>query len=422
MDQPDLPIRRGSECRQLPRALGMFSAVLVALTVISLVAAEFKWVIDRDWQGFSVLWPAGAGFDFYDYLERMRSLRQPNFFALPGYPWYYPAPGALAYGLFYAVCRGGDWRPGYVLYALVVLVAGLGAAFRLSGAMEARALSRKTARNFVFSTLLLSWPIFLSLQRGNLESVFWFVLALAILMVRKEHWRTAGVLLGLAAAFKIYPAFCFALFLRKRRWKEVVIGLAVMGIVTLLALRYMEADVIFAAKNVSAGVRAWTKLYAVGSRGGQMIYDHALFELVKLFLPPGQRYMLTVYGLIVGTLATVLFFGRVMWMPLTNQVLFLVVASVFLPPASFDYTLQNLYIPWTWIVLGLLEGDGERGRRWPALVMVLFAIEFAPVSFITWYGFSVGGVIKGVALLALLVVTVSVRMPSEWGEQQTSLA
>ncbi len=97
-------------------------------------------------------------------------------------------------------------------------------------------------------------------------------------------------------------------------------------------------------------------------------------------------------------------------MPRANQLLFLVGASVLIPPTSFDYTLEYLYIPWAWIVLMLVTDRRDRGW-WPVIVMLLFAVEMAPLTFLIVRGIPLGGIVKAAALAGLVATAAIVPMP-----------
>lgn len=386
------------------------------MTFLSLLGPLMEFMRLPRWDIFTVLWPPYEGFDFYDYLLRMRLRGSPEFFTMPGYPWYYPAAGVFAYGFFYAFCPGENWRVGYLIFGATTLAGCLFGAYRLTRAMVAEGVRRWSAENLVYGAILFSWPIFFSLQRGNLESVLWLVLAAGIWMVAKGRWTAAAVLIGAVASVKTYPAICFALFLRQRRWKELAIGISVMALATLAGLRYIDSNLPAAAKGVFHGVQLWTVKFATGTSQDQMMYDHSIYEIVKAVFGVWPQGIQT-YLLVTAPVMLALFFFRVMWMPIGNQVLFLVAASVSLPPASFDYTLQSLYIPFAWIALELVRRPEWRDR-WMSVLMFFFAVEIAPMNFVLLEGRSVGGLCKGFALLGILVIALLRPIPGQQTEQE----
>ena len=384
--------------KRLPRELVVFLVLSIVFTALSLLHAGILSLRHHNWLGFSLLWPPGPGFDFYAHLERMRLLHSSSFFTYPGYQWYYPAPAVIVYWLLYLFCFGGHWQWGFVIYAAVILTGCLFFSRRFDAALAQRGIRPRTARDFTSITLLTSWPLFISLQRGNLEGILWLVLAVAIWAIVKDRWMLAAIILGLAAAVKIYPVLCFALFLRGRRWKEIAAGLFAMGCVTLFALRFMEPNVLEAMHHVSKGVGAFTYDYALLGWQAQMVYDHSCFELIKIFSSPFHLAFAPLvhrYMAIMAVAMSLIFFARVLWLPKVNQVLFLIIACLFLPPASFDYTLQSLYIPFAWIVL-VFVSDPKANKSWSMITTILFAVETAPLTFLSLHGLSIAGAVKGV--------------------------
>ncbi len=210
---------------------------------------------------------------------------------------------------------------------------------------------------------VFSWPFYFALERGNIEAVTWLLLAGGVWAIARERWMVAAVLLGVAASVKIYPGLMFAVFLRPKRWKEIGVGLLTAVVLTLASLRFLEPDVLLAWHGVVDGVGAWTRDYAGIFDPVYLAYDHSAFELLKALVPgqhPAYDLLMGRYLAVAAGVTLVLFFGRVIRLPRINQVLFVTVASVLLPPASFDYTLVNLYVPFAWLVL-LTPDERNRG-------------------------------------------------------------
>ncbi len=411
-----MPSNQPTAPRTLPRALVGFSALSLLFTVLSLARAFGERLRDGKFRQFEALAPPLPGADFFVFMDRMPFVHHAAFFTRPGYPWTYPAPAAPLYALLYTFCRNGQLLWGWSVLFLITLAGCLIGVVRLS-----RAANTRGAGLFFSLALLTAWPVYISLQRGNIESWLWLILACGLWAFAQGRWRLAAALIGLAGAFKIYPLLCLALFLRDRRWKEIGLGIGVAGIVTVASLWFINPDIGFAFRNVSASVALFTKLYAGGVGSGQAIFDHSAFELLKVTTRIGgtsvQRW-LHVYLLVAGAVMLLLFFLRVRNLPVLNQVLFLIAASVFLPPASFDYALQSLYIPWAWLCLLMIRQQPAE-RPWHYVLMALFAVELAPMTFAHWNGTSVNGLTKGIALLALIVVSVTFPLP--WADDRAPL-
>lgn len=391
----------------MPNALRAFLGVIVGLWLLSLAYAEGSWLLSRNWYGFDQIYFRDPAFDYYDYIGRMYLLHRPEFFTSAGYPWYYPAPGALIYTSFYAAGRlTGGWVGGYLIYIAMSLAGVLFASLRLAGVLTQNGLRRSVALRFTLTAAVFSWPIYFALERGNIEAVTWLLLAAGVWAIVRDRWMLAAVVIGVAAAIKFYPGLMFAVFLRPRRWKEIGAGLLAMALTTLAALRFLEPDVALAFRGVQQGVEGWTRDYAAVFDPRYMAYDHSAFHLLKVLTlgsHPAYDILLQRYMLAAAMFCLVLFFGRVIRLPLVNQVMFVTVASVLLPPASFDYTLINLYVPFAWVVLVIVR-QWRQGAVMPVLtsVMVLLGLLMGPEVFVRWHSYVGAGLLKAVCLMALL--------------------
>ena len=81
------------------------------------------------------------------------------------------------------------------------------------------------------------------LYRGTLEP-FLFTLMLVALTVGKTRPIHAAILIGLAAAIKIYPGLLLASFLLERRHKALLMGVAAAGAATVISTMAVGLDVL----------------------------------------------------------------------------------------------------------------------------------------------------------------------------------
>jgi len=156
----------------------------------------------------------------------------------------------------------------------------------------------------------------------------------------------------------------------------------------------------------------------------QVGFDHSLVGCMKALslaalpeeLPPQLLSLLVgLYMPVAAFAGIILYFDRILKLPVINQVVCLVVATILLPPISYDYTLLNLYLPWALLVLLALE---SRGRTVPGLTaaMVCCAVVFAPVTELIVHGRSYGGQVKALALAALGLIALIRKWPSSFDE------
>lgn len=78
---------------------------------------------------------------------------------------------------------------------------------------------------------LASYPMFFAMASGNLSLLAAALVALFLLAYAQKKYVLAAVLLGMAAALKLYPALLGILFLCDKRWKEAFLcGLVGVGL------------------------------------------------------------------------------------------------------------------------------------------------------------------------------------------------
>jgi hypothetical protein len=102
-------------------------------------------------------------------------------------------------------------------------------------------------------------------------------------------------------------------------------------------------------------------------------------------------------------------------MPPVNQLLFLTIACITLPPTSYDYTLLHLYTPWVMLVfiaVAAWRNDLPTPRGlWPAFLC--FILLLSPQNEIIFHGERLEGQIKCLALVALAIVALRYPFPAQ---------
>jgi hypothetical protein len=414
--------------KNLPVSLICYTSITVGLTILCIFTCIVHSVLLHNWHaGFRTIYPELAKFDFIDYYSRSFYLHSQEFFSYNDYPWYYPAPAIFVLNPFYHLPGPKPVAEGYILYVLFTVFLLLVSARWLLKSIVAAGAPIGCARKFVIAAIFSSWPIYFALQRGNIEAFTWFLLAAAVWAYAKDKWMLAAILIGLAASIKIYPVLFLALFLGRRRFKELAVGIATAGVVTVAGLWFLEPNLVDSARRVAQGVREWTQDYSTIYDPFGQGYDHSIFNVIKNILfalhpgPAGPYHPhtsgpygpeLSIYLLSAGIIATVWFFALIWKLPRTNQILFLACAMIVLPPASFDYNLNSIYIPWAWLVLVAIEQHQEKKSvPYFTAVMCLLALVLAPETFLGLNGFFYAGVFKAICLVLLMLLASMIRFP-----------
>ena len=348
--------------------------------------------------------------DFMTFAIKSHHFHTLAFFtADPKFPFLYPAPSAVFYQAFFL------FGPlSLLLFLTFIVLTFLIAALLLHRAMKQRGVSTLQAVAFLGFTLLLSYPMWLDFKQGNIEIGVWLFVALGVWAFCANRGYSAAACFGIAGSMKIYPFLYLGLMLARRKYREIVFAAAVALFVTLASLWLLGGnDIAGTWHHVLAGVALFRAEYVLQFRPGEIGFDHSLFALIKccilLFRPAVQQYPLQLLNayVVVGALAGMaLYILKIRHLPVINQVLCLCIASILMPPVSYDYTLMHLYIPWAMLVLFTQEQWWNR-RTIAGLTsaFILLAFLFAPESEFICQSVRFGGQLKAMALIALMVVS-----------------
>ena len=397
----------GKVHRSTPQEFTTFIVVAACATVAAWLVAYTCRMLGLAYPYNSPLELSRPLWDYYDYFDRFRLLHQPSFFTAPGYPFTYMPSGVLLYRLFYIF----GMRPGFLVYLLTVIAAISFGFMQVRKVLLARNLEMFNVDLFVFVVLLTSYPLLFCLVRGNLEILLAAGTAVGVWAYRSGKTYTAAILWGAFGSVKIYPLILLALFLSNRQFRQLWAALGAAFATTLASLLYIGPTMHVALRGMRSSLTAFLKWYALAYDPG-IGFDHSLFALIKVVLRPFRVPLLPllhVYIPICGLVAFALYLLRVRRLPFANQLLFLITASILLPPVSFDYTLVQLYAPF--IVFLLAAIDGSAGETVP--LFVTFALLFTPTNFAFLHGHGYSGQIKAVFLLVLLWLSLRIGSPQE---------
>jgi hypothetical protein len=385
------------------RPLKLYVLSLAGLWFLALMIG----VVEKDllhWP--SVYWypfflPAARFSDFTIFQPRFQHFGTAAFFSMPGFPFTYPAPVALAFHGFYLF--GARALALYLGFCFAVC---FGACAILAFAMHRRGAGFLACAGFAGAGFLLSYPFWFLADRANIEMVNFLAVALGVTCYWKKLWFGAATFLGLAAALKLYPIVYIALLLSAHRYAATAWSLAVAAAVTAGSIFLLGSSYRVSAAGIANGLAFFRTTYALQIRPTEIGFDHSLFALVKkiaLASVPDPGVLLDGYLLLAAAFGLALYAWKIRNLPRANQILALTVCAILLPPVSSDYTLMNLYIPWAVLVLIAVSGNQGRGVM---LSLVCMAILMAPESYLFLHGVRIAGQFKAVALMALLAISV----------------
>jgi hypothetical protein len=315
----------------------------------------------------------------------------------------YPAAGAFVYWTFYHL-----WH-----YIVAYLVLGIGWACALAWALfrllQKRGVGRSSAAALVLIVLAGAFPFDFMIERGNIELVLWILVFYGLFFCIRGRDNLAAVILGVAASIKIFPVIFCGILLYRRKYGALALALGTAVVADLLATWFAGPTFLIAFHGFNQTVTNYQQSYSVPARVADVGMDHSFFAFAKvvghaLGLP--YQTWLHPYYLIAGVLTLVLYFGRAWRLPLANQILFIVIMAVGLPPNSFNYTLVYLYAPWAVLSLVAFKA-AHNGIADPGLTgfFLCFALLFAPPSLFVRHDVRFGGQVQTLLLLTLLALS-----------------
>jgi len=341
-------------------------------------------------------------FDFVGYWTNFEYFRRPGFFT-NGPPFLYPAPIAIAYWVFYAIPH----------HQLRLFLGFILASFLVAGCLLGRALVRRGVGQLAATCLIglslgFAYPVWFEFKQGNIEICVWAVVALGMWALFRQRTFTAAACFGVAGAMKLFPLVYLGLLLSRRRYRETLFAVGVAAVATAASVWFIGPNFIATWRQIDSGLDEFRTTYMLHLRLDEIGFDHSLFGLYKRLSPqlppmPVLSHILTLYLAAAAATGIALYLFRIRKLPLLNQVLFLSIASILLPPVSYDYTLMHLYIPWALLAL-YAQSTHVRRTSAPGLTaaFVCLAVLVSPETEFIQHGIVFGGQIKAVVLMVLL--------------------
>jgi hypothetical protein len=355
--------------------------------------------------GGHLLFPGGPNFaDVLVYKGRFTLYHTATFFK-PGRfsAFAYPAGAAPIYALLYAT---SDPVTTFLLAAALSVAVFAGTAWLL--------LRKVALTSLLLPLVVLSFPLVFLIQRANIELVLWMALAVALLASHRGWKVCAAVIIGVAAAVKLYPIVLLGLFLkRKQDLPAFAIGVMTAILAMGAAISFAGPSFPIAAHGFFTGVGRFQDHYAETVRSAEVAWDHCLFSPFKywaMLRGMSLASFMTPYYLLAATYAGLLFL-RVRTFPWLNRAVFLTAAMVCLPPVSFAYTLTHLMLPMVLMLVAFARQRTAVAGKLSLALLLFLMLPLNAVSAFTAKPFPAGPA-QALALLLLLPLCVLQPWPS----------
>jgi hypothetical protein len=299
-----------------------------------------EWASARNWlNGSPVYEPQRAS--ALRYLGKVIERDDPYFVEINAHP-----PTAMLLGLPFAEL---SYRGAVLAWNLLSLAALAGSVWLLT-----RQLGLAWCRWHVLPLValtMLCWPLRQQFQQGQLSLLLLLLLVGAWAAYRSGRERLAGVLLGIAAVLKIFPAFVFLYFLFRRRWRVVAAGAGCALVLTLMTAAVLGPQVYAAyfhevpalagewraAWNNTSLPGLWSKLFDPG------IKSNAVEPLT--YNPLLARWLVLLSCAMVITLLAVVVRQAQTRAECDRAFAAVVVGMLLLAPVTWEHSLLLLLLP-----------------------------------------------------------------------------
>src|SRR5882757_498730 len=174
---------------------------LVALTVLAWsVSAVRTYILHEPHDRSTLLAPEAPFTDFTHLGNRVDHLGEPGMLVRRdlGEPYAYPTPSIYAYLIFVRPFHRHIYRALY-LYLLFAALAFIIPAWIFSKHLG-RISSNKLPRLAVWVTLLTAFPVFIIIDRGNIEAVLWVLVLLGLVAYLRRRFGVSAMLWATVAA------------------------------------------------------------------------------------------------------------------------------------------------------------------------------------------------------------------------------
>ena len=246
---------------------------------------------------------------------------------------------------------------------------------------------KDTARSLrvrVIALILISGPMISVMDRGNLSLLLTIFCLWAVMQLHSGKPYTAAVFFGLAGAIKGYPVLFLLVFLRRREWRQLAVGLVTFLAATLIPM-------MFYTRGLFSNFREMISQFGGSSSPDHAVrivgYNSSLFSLletcrISLNVPLGEVFLFLENNYTYLGLAILVIFCLFAISKSATDLdsLFLITAAICLLPQTVNYYVLLLYfVPLLYLWLNAENFDVHR-----KIQTIAIAIVMSPKGFPLW--------------------------------------
>ena len=209
----------------------------------------------------------------------------------------------------------------------------------------------ETIQNVVVCAFM-TFPVLFTIHTANFEAFIFMFLCLFIYLYQRGKFALSSLPLAMCISMKAFPAVFLILFVADRKYKEILLTLIAVVILSLLPLLIfdggMSSGLDVYLSHLKASQKMYTDLMITGPAGNH--FGHSLLNGLRIVMgddafPPMQKILLPYLVLSIFIFSVlslfIIFVERVFW----KRIALLVVSMCLLPYTSTDYKLLHFFIP-----------------------------------------------------------------------------
>jgi hypothetical protein len=359
--------------------------------------------------GFSYPWntflfaPWDRFNDFFNSVKQANSLT-PYFFKGPAVATYFP----FAYSIFLLGDDSSKFFSSLIFLIVSIFLLFL-TIFFYKSYVEKKKFGNKfriTDSFYLFSSLLFSYPVLFSIDRGNIDLWIAMLCSIYVFSVYQKGSRFGGLsCLAIAISLKGYPLAFLLLLAAKRNFLDIFKCLTLVFLLTLTSIFWMDGDIRHIFSGFKDNFHQYNEIYVFGA--GSLFASSDLYNAIRLIALFYEQDLVTFSKLIIKGYTAYSFFVSlilaiyVLFVCTENWRRVMAVSLIILifPNVANDYKLCIL-IPGLFLLL--IENIDFSAKRTVFFLMMLLMI---PKSYFFIGGKSISMLINPL-LIMLLTITI----------------
>jgi hypothetical protein len=202
-------------------------------------------------------------------------------------PWFISDPSSGPVNNYLPFTMAVFWLFGRIAYwKSFILFMSIGIGTMLTAIwFSIQGTSRMKKLQFISAGVLVSGPFIALIDRGNIQILLTALCCLSLSLWFSNRKTLGAIALGFAVALKGYPILLLLLWIRERRWKDCIISLSTIFVVTIAPLFFYSGGVFTNLSRILRNVRSNEELYAHQSLAYNNSLKGTLLSIESLNIP-----------------------------------------------------------------------------------------------------------------------------------------